>query len=223
MMRRVAMPAVCLFLFATMAQAADYTVERVEQAPPDDLSSAIAEQLAPEALRVKRGTRTLCDIWIAKQWPIQAGFTSDGVVLYPFHEGQLLGVVQYHRQGGDFRGQDVDQGVYTLRYGQQPVDGNHVGTSPTRDFALLVPAGDDQSADAIDADTLVDLSTKASGTTHPALLCMLATEADTEGTPEMRHHAEQDLWAVRFVGQGDADGAASDLVVEMVVVGHSEH
>ena len=43
----------------------------------------------------------------------------------------------------DFRGQEIKKGVYTLRYGQQPEDGNHIGTSELADFLLAIPAGVD--------------------------------------------------------------------------------
>ena len=67
-----------------------------------------------------------------------------GDVIYPFSQGQMLGVIRYSRSGSDFRDQDIEAGVYTLRYAHQPVDGAHVGTSPTRDFLMLLNAEHDK-------------------------------------------------------------------------------
>src|SRR5262249_29585369 len=130
--------------------------------------------------------------------------------------GHLVGVLRFPRKGSDFRGQDIPSGLYTLRYGNQPVDGNHVGTSPTRDFLLLSPASADQSPKPIAEKDLFKTSAQAAESSHPAIL-LLAKSEPAESLPAIRP-LEQERWAVQFAGPGDA----SKVVLELVVVGKAE-
>ena len=49
----------------------------------------------------------------------------------------------------DRRGQTIQPGVYTLRYGVMPANDDHQGAAPHRDFALLIPAADDRDLSAV--------------------------------------------------------------------------
>ncbi|MEX0712269.1 MAG: hypothetical protein WD278_07960 [Pirellulales bacterium] len=210
---------VVLLAWSSRSVAAEHRVERLESPPPEGIAPAIAEQLASTGFKVLRGeNRTVCEIWPAKQWPVKADFSPSGTVLYPFEMGQLMGAIRYPRKGEDFRGQEIASGVYILRYAQQPVDGNHVGTSDTRDFLLLLPAEHDTSPAPVAKDELFELSAKAAGTTHPAMLSLLAA-GEGESLPAMTHNMARDLWSLRFANQTDAEGQESKLVIELVVVG----
>ena len=69
-----------------------------------------------------------------------------GAVLFPvLAEGELLGALRFPGEGHDYRDQTIAKGVYTLRYGFQPVNGDHLGVSTYRDYALLVPAAKDKA------------------------------------------------------------------------------
>jgi hypothetical protein len=149
-----------LFAAARSAVAADeYAVAAIDSGPPADaVSKDIAAELAATGLKVTSGSKTVCEIWLAKSSAAKADFKPSDTVLYPFEPGQLIGVLRFRAKGSDFRDQEIARGTYTLRYGQQPVDGNHVGTSPTRDFLLLVSAKKDTSPKPLDEKTLVQLS-----------------------------------------------------------------
>ncbi len=61
-----------------------------------------------------------------------------------------------------------NQAVYTLRYALFPLNGDHQGVAPQRDFLLLSPAAADTDPSAKpDYETLMTMSRKASGTPHP--------------------------------------------------------
>jgi hypothetical protein len=205
--------------FSLSLAAQDHRVEILEESvPADAVSEELLAKMEPTGVRVIRGeSRTICDVWWCKEWPVDSA-EATGDVIYPFTTGQLLGVVRFPRRSSDFRDQQVDRGVYTLRYGKQPVDGAHVGTSPTRDFALLVPASDDKSLTAPDYDELVELSNKASGTTHPALLSLQRTEGDEA----IRHISLRDWWLVRLEGKVRVGDETQPMPVDMVVVGKAE-
>lgn len=211
------------WLMAGTALAVDYRVEEVDEAPPADaVGEEIAQELSPTALRVVRGKSTPhCDIWLRKSWPVRDDFTPSLSELYPFHVGELLGVVRYHRSGEDFRAQEIPEGVYTLRYALQPVDGNHIGTSDTRDFMLLLPAADDQELADLDESRLWELSATSVGTSHPAMLSLLSAGDEADELPSIAHNEEFDQWSITFGSQAEAGGDTKELVVRLVVVGHS--
>lgn len=201
------------------AAADDYSVEVVKSPPPaDEFSPAIAERLSSSGFKVVAGERALCEVWPAKSWAAAPNFQPTGAVNYPFEVGELLGAIRFARSGGDFRGQRIRKGAYTMRYGLQPQDGNHVGTSDTRDFVVLLPAADDTDAKLLEKEKLFKESTNASGTAHPAILSLLSPDKDTKDLPRIVHHEARELWAVDFAGK---TAGTKQLVIEMVVVGHS--
>ena len=206
---------------AATASAADHRVEPLNEAPPADaISAEIAATLSPSGVRVIRGeSRTVCDIWLCKEWEVTPGDPPLGVN-YPFKPGHLIGVARYPRRGGDFRDQDIDEGVYTLRYAQQPVDGNHVGTSPTRDFLLLVNAENDKSAKPWEYENLTQSSAEAAESSHPCLLSLQRVSGDGEA-PTIRHEEQHDWWIVGVKSKAKADDRTSDLRIDLVVVGYA--
>ena len=213
---RLACWLLCL-TFASPLLAASYRVEALNEPPPsDELSPSIAATLSATGLRVIRGTKTtFCDIWLCKEWAAKSDFKATNEILYPFTPGQLMGVARFSRKAADFRDQDVDKGIYTLRYAQQPVDGAHVGTSLTRDFLLLVNAEKDRSADILEYKKLVAESAEAAQSSHHALFSMQRV-ADKVKRPSMRHNEDHDWWIVGF--DGKLKGGKS-LNVELVIVG----
>ncbi len=212
--------AVCLN-WTAIAPAQDYEVEVASEAPPtDELSGEIGETLSGEVIRVLRKGRPYCDIWLRKDVPVAADFTPSLTVLYPLSQGDLLGVARYHRRGGDFRAQEIEKGVYTMRYALQPEDGNHIGTSATRDFLLLLNAEEDETLDPLEQDPLFELSAEAAQTSHPCMLSLLRTADDADAEPTIEHDEERDLWSVRLPVM--TSGADAPMVMTLVVVGHAE-
>jgi hypothetical protein len=211
------LPILMMLLASESARAVDYSVEPLQEGPPADaLSADIAAHLAPTGFKVLRGKRALCEFWPAKKWELRPDFKPSATVLYPLVPGSLVGVMRFERDATDFRNQDIAAGVYTVRYGNQPVDGNHVGTFDTRDFLLLLPAADDTSLDPLGDEDLFAKSAESAESTHPAILPLLKPEAAGE-QPSIRHLEEPDWWVARF---GDGSGDAK-VVLELVVVGNA--
>lgn len=205
-----------------IAVAVDYRVEPLnEPAPTDAIAASIADGLAKTGVRVIRGSATsFCDIWLRKELEIPAEFKPTNEVLYPFQPGQLIGVARYSRKGSDFRDQDIPSGVFTLRYAQQPVDGAHVGTSPTRDFLLLIEAKKDESPAVMEYKSLAKQSAEAAGSSHPALLAMQKVVTEAKEFPAIRHDEERDWWIVAMQAQVKAGSSPPrPLTLELVVVG----
>jgi hypothetical protein len=191
--------------------------------PKDDLSKEIADLIADEGIKVLRGSnRTVCDIWPCRKWDRQSDFKPTAEVQYPFTQGQLMGVLRFRRRSTDFRDQQISSGVYTLRYGQQPVDGNHVGTSPTRDFLLLLKAEDDRSPGLMGEEELMKLSAEAAGSSHPAMMWLNRRGNVDAAAPSLYHDEDRDWWILRLSDGKPSDSSAGKLSIDLVVVGHAE-
>ena len=98
---------------------------------------------------------------------MKAEFEPSDTVFVPLEPGSLVGVLRFTRKGADFRGQEIKAGVYTLRYSNQPVDGNHVGTFATRDFLVMVPASADQTIQPIAEMDLYAASAQSAESNSP--------------------------------------------------------
>lgn len=221
MFRTIAFSAVLSLLALSSASAQDYKVEKLDQAAPAEVSPEIAALLNPTGLKFVKGeNRTVCELWFCKEWPISKEAKVSAEVNYPLTQGQVIGVARYPRKANDFRDSDILAGTYILRYSLQPVDGAHVGTSPTRDFLALIPAAKDKSPGILEYKPLVTASKEATGATHPAILSMQRLSDSTENL-EVRHNEEKEWWLLRFKGKTVRDGKAADQAVELVVVGHS--
>jgi hypothetical protein len=210
------------FLAVTLSTASgqDYSVEVIDAAPDaDEVSDEVANQLADTGYRVNRGSRTVSEIWLCKQWPLEPDFEATDERLYPFTPGQLLGVLHFPRRGSEFRDQTVSSGWYTLRFGLQPVDGNHEGTSPTRDFLLLVDAEQDEFPEAWEVEDLLESSAEAAGSTHPAMICLQRAKDSSEHA--IRHDESNDWWILHVVGKGIVKDKPQDVPVDLIVVGHA--
>lgn len=165
-----------LFAVSTALAFAQYKMEPAG-APPADLP--FASTLQPQGAKITGpGGSVYCEVWFRTQ--IAAGpKSSDDAVTLSIPQGTLLGVIRFPDKVQDRRGQNVKPGTYTLRYSQYPVNGDHQGVAPQRDFALLVPASDDKDPNSTPGfDALVAMSAKASGTPHPAVLSIWGGSAE---------------------------------------------
>ena len=225
MLRSICVVFVITLVFGSMRQllAVEHKIETLDEAAPADvLAEDVRSLLNSTGYRVVRGgSRTICEIWLCKEWRVNAGFEPTSEVLYPFEPGQLIGVLRFRRRDSDFRDQTISRGVYTLRYGQQPVDGNHEGTSPTRDFLLLVNAETDQTPDPMATEMLLEASAEAAGSSHPAMLC-LQQQKGSGAEANIRHDENRDWWIARLTGKAAAGDARMDLALELVVAGHAD-
>jgi hypothetical protein len=211
-----ALVAACAPVFAD-----DYKLEQASAAP-DGLPAAIAAQVAPTGQRVVGPQRPLCTIWLAKETAAKEAFEPSLAIKYPFAPGQFMGVLQVPRRAGltDFRGNEIEEGLYTLRYGQQPMDGNHIGTSPTADFLLALPVAVDEDPATIGSvEDLFKKSAEASGTTHPAIFTLLPVGDAKITESGLTHDEEQSFWILQMVASGAKDAKHP---LRLVVVGQSE-
>jgi hypothetical protein len=185
------------------AARADGKVERIG-AFASAASDAVKAVLEAQGYRATVSDGTV-DLWFRKDLP-------------GLKPGGFVGLVTFPAARGDFRGQTVKAGTYTLRYAKIPSDGNHLGASPTADFLLLVRAADDPDPAADLAwEKLTELSKNAALTNHPSPLNL----ADAA--------SQKDFPAVATNGMGHEvlfvklKTAAGEQPLGIVLKGRTEH
>jgi hypothetical protein len=221
MMRQLA-GLLCVCAFSSGVWGADLSVEALSSEPPKDaLAPEIAETLQPSGFVVKEGDQVKMEVWLRKEWPTSGGDSFSFEILYPFEPGELMGAVRFPERGSDFRQQTIPAGVYTLRYALQPVDGNHVGTFPTRDFLLVIAAEKDRQPAPLDPKTMESESPDSIESSHPGILPLLGPATAGETVPSIRHDQDNDWWIVTFQGKTTGTPNGETLPVDVVVGGHA--
>ena len=197
----------------------EYTVETFAAPAPEELAPAVRESLSHHAVRVLGPKGPFCDIWLRDPVPVKAGAAMQlGIAYNQLRQGSLVGAIRFHGEVTGYRKQRVQPGVYTLRYALHPVDGNHMGVAPQRDFLLLAPADDDRSTEALPFDEVVALSRKATGTRHPSVWSLVEPEDDPDSLTALIHWEEENLWILYLKAQA---GETSTLLLALVIVGYA--
>ena len=132
---------------------------------PAELAAGVAARLTPAA-RVVVGDATI-EVWLVDKLESSGGPGWSGV-----ESGTLVGALRVSGTFKEIRGKVVKPGVYTLRYGQQPQNGDHLGISPFREFLLISPAAIDTDPKVLGFDGVVAFSKDVVGTAHPASLSL---------------------------------------------------
>lgn len=183
-----------LLTFAVSSLLADYKVVPAG-APPSEVS-ALSSALAQDGIKVlKEDGAALCEIWLAAAEPT-GGSEEQNATWAAAPQGVLLGVIRFPARHADRRGQQIKPGVYTMRYGLFPMNGDHQGVEPQRDFMILSPAAADLDPAAKPAfDVLMNLSRKASGTPHPLVLSFWKEDSNLPTGMEAVGESDQVLHA----------------------------
>jgi len=182
-------------------------------APPADLAPGFSSVLQQQGIKVLGpGGSAYCEIWLRTEAPTGPKSTDPSVTLPTIPQGALLGVIHFDGPAQDRRGQPLKPGTYTLRYSLSPVNGDHQGVAPQRDFALLVPAADDKDPNSTPGfDALVAMSLKASHTPHPAILSIWGSTS--EKFPAFEKQNDHD-WVL--------DAKLGNLGISIIVAGKVE-
>jgi hypothetical protein len=136
--------------------------------------------------------------------------------------GSLVGAMQLEAPLPDIRGFPIPPGIYTLRFAQQPQDGDHMGVSPYRQFLVVVPAADDRTPEPLGHDGAVELGKKTQGRSHPAVLSIAPPAAKGATGPQVIK-TEDGHTAVVFGVDCTRDGTTvGTLAFGVVLVGRIE-
>jgi hypothetical protein len=217
--------AVLALAMVTPAAAQDsYKLEKLNEGPPPGLATGVKGTLEAHGYRVldPQG-KPFVEVWLRKGTPASAKPSGPkGAVLYPvLTEGELIGAVKFAAEGHDYRDQTITPGVYTLRYGLQPVNGDHLGVSVNRDYVLLVPAAKDTDAADLPRKNLEQRSAEAVGTAHPGVLLLLSAPEKLPDSPSMVNDPMLNTWGAIVSLPLEVKGEPNSvpLPIQLVVVG----
>jgi hypothetical protein len=210
--------------FATVASAQEgpFQVEKVSEAAPGDLAAPIREALEPTGLRVVDAQgKPFFEIWLRKGIPAtgKPAGPKDAVQFPVLEAGTLVGAIRFDSEGYDFRDQPIEPAAYTLRYGLQPVNGDHLGVSPFRDYVMLLTAAHDQKVDLLAQEHLDKHSAEAAGTNHPAIFLLLDGKGQEAGS--IQRDEANDRWGVvlNLPLAVKGENAPAALPIQMIFLG----
>jgi hypothetical protein len=204
---------------AARVSAQGYKVELANAAAPQELSAAVRDTLSGQALRVTGANGLVCEIWTRKAVPGAAPAPQLGVIYPQLQEGTLVGAIRLPADVKDYRRAVVKAGVYTLRYTLSPVNGNHQGVAPQRDFLLAIPAAADQDPANVSESATIEMSKKSTSTNHASVWSLAPGDGAASAAPAITHDADNDLWIVQFSVLIAAGGAGDTVRMGLVVVG----
>ncbi len=214
--------AALLTLLSFLPQSAAAVQARTQKEPvPPELAAPIAALLAAGGVHVVVG-KTGLDFWWVKALPLKsdAGSAPSWAAV---EEGTLVGAVRVAANYPDVRGKNVKPGTYTLRYGIQPSNGDHLGVSPFREFLLLSPASVDADAAPRGHDGTIEMSKEAIGGSHPAVLSIDPPSAGATDTTLATYTTELGhLSLIVEVPTSRAGAAGGTLRFGIVLVGRVE-
>ncbi len=200
-------------IVAPGASAQNYKVEQAAAPAPQELSSAVRAVLGDQELRVSGPSGLICEIWLRKTVPAKAPGQDLGVAYPQLDEGTLVAAVKFASTLKDYRKQEIKAGVYTLRYALTPVNGNHQGVAPQRDFLLAIPAAVDQDPATVAEAQTIELSRKSTTTNHPSVWCLMPGEGDASAPAGVSHDTSDEFWIVNFTATFGSAPARIGLVV----------
>lgn len=170
---------VCGLLLTSFTLFGQYKVEPAA-AMPAGVPAALAGALQKEGTKIVGADgKVLAEVWLRATPPPSTTANEDTVTWTGVAHGALIGLIHFPAKHADRRGQGINPGVYTMRLSFFPVNGDHQGVAPQRDFLLLSKAAEDTDpASTPKFEELVAASKKVSNTPHPAVFSMWKVESD---------------------------------------------
>src|SRR5581483_2497777 len=144
----------------------------------------------------------------------------NGLTYRELEQTTLMGAMHVVKQITDYRKQPIKPGVYTLRLGFQPQDGDHMGTAAYSEFLLACPAAEDKKPDTMPPMALQELSKKATGGGHPGVFLLFPGGKDAGDAPKLVDKGEGHR--VLFLKEAiNAGGTKGTIGVGMTLIGNS--
>src|ERR1043166_2307217 len=197
---------------------ADLKIKIIDKEPPKELSEPIRKLIAGKALQLLDGDSPVYEFWLVSELPLQTKPASTAKALDAIKQTTLLGAVSIAKSQRDYRDDELAAGIYTMRFGLQPTDGNHLGTSEFPYFALLIPAKLDPTVDGISTyKALTKASSKETTTENPVILSLRPAAAEG-GEPKLNEPAPEHK-SVRVKVPAKAGEEKTSAIFELVFEG----
>jgi hypothetical protein len=211
----------CVFAFLPdvlfAADAAKLAVATAE--PPKEVAEPIRAVLDGKALVLSSDDKPFFEFWFRKEMPLAEKPAAGTLGLTTMAEGTVLGVVRVDGERYDFRDEEIPNGVYVVRLGIQPEDGNHLGVAPTRTFALLIPAKQDTKLEPIGHKELMKAAAASNAAKHPSNLNIQPVEKADGEFPRLAEHNDGKHKVVLVKLPAKVGESAATLVFALVYEG----
>lgn len=162
------------FIAWTTALGAEEELPKViatKRAFPKEVAPAVQKTLDPTCYSVTLEGKEMLHLWVRANVPTNS--TEELPAYNTLEEGTLLGVLELKSEEmTDFRDQKLYPGVFTLRLGVHPQDGNHMGIAAFPEFLCLCAVATDLKPDPVPHDDLMKLSKEAAASGHPLAFFM---------------------------------------------------
>jgi hypothetical protein len=207
---------------ASPAADSKLSVKTEDAAPPMELAEPVRALLAEKGMSVfdEKG-KLVCTVWPVKSVDTKAtaAQAKAGLKYSQVEETTIVGAVKFADAWPDYRKQKIKAGVYTLRMAVQPMDGDHMGTAPYNEFALLLPAAEDRKAELLDVETLHELSKKSTTRKHPGMMLLFPNKSPAEA-PAIEAKPK-DHFVLSYGVPAKAGGESARLGFSVVIVGQT--
>lgn len=214
---------VWLALASAVGAAPDYSIKTVaDTAPPKELSDAVRKVLDTTAIQLLDAKEEkIAEIWLAKEITVKATAeqVKNGLTYKEVPQSTLVGVIRIAKATTDYKKQKIPVGVYTIRVGIQPADGDHMGTAPYNEFGLLCPAADDKKPDTMEVKDLRELSAKTTDN-HPGVLVLFPAHKEAGDKPKLESK-DGGHWVLFVKLTVKANDKKTTLPFGINLVGHS--
>lgn len=173
-----------LFALAFATNAAELTLKVSEKEPPKEIDASVRPLLQGKAIQLLEDGQPVLEFWFCSEVAMESKPASVAKALDSLKQPVLLGAAVVSKSQRDYRDDELAPGIYTMRFGLQPNDGNHLGTAEFPYFALLVPARHDLKPDGIATyKALVKASSKETSSDHPRILSLRPASTDEGDMP----------------------------------------
>jgi hypothetical protein len=189
--------------------------------PPEEVADPIRQVLNNESVSLASGEMPFFQFWFRKELPLAEQPAGGTLGLGTLPEGTVLGVLKVNSERYDFRDEEIPAGVYVVRFGIQPEDGNHLGVAPTRTFALLIPAQNDTRVEPVTHEELMQAAAEINAASHPSNLNLQPVEQGNGEFPrlEERNDGQHKVLLLQFPARLGNSGEATKLNLALVYEG----
>ncbi len=203
-----------------VGQAGEFVKLTVTKAdPPEELAESIRDALDPTVLRLSEDGETFFEFWLRKAIPLAEVPSPESFALEAVQEGTVLGALRVHEEWYDFKDEEIHPGLYVMRFGRQPEDGDHLGTASSNAFVLLIPAEDDRELDAFtDRDDLSDAAAVVNAAEHPSNLNLQPVREEGQQFPRLVTHESDDHELIYLRLPGAAKGRKKPVMLTFGLV-----
>ena len=221
--RAICAVAILTFLVVAIhhSHAADFTLKVIDKEPPKAIDESIRSKLQPRCAQLLDGEKPAFEFWFNAELPLQSKPTSLAKALDAVSQTTLLGAVSVVGAHRDYKDNELAEGIYTMRLGLQPQDGDHLGTADFLYFAVLVPAKIDVKLDGLTTyKALTKASSKGTASNHPVILSLRPATSEEGVMPKLLDPA-LDLKAVRvkIPAKVSGEGEKTKLVFDLIYSG----